>query len=119
GDRLGVMIGDVSSHGFSAALIMAMAISAAAIYAQEAEPPEEVLRQVHRGLIDELESTEMHLSLFYAVLDPAAGKLVYGNAGHPHAFRIDRAGTAHRLDALNPPLGTVPCDRYESATVEW
>src|SRR5512142_928222 len=47
GGRLGVMIGDVSSHGFAAALIMAMAISAAAIYAQEAEAPAEVLRQVH------------------------------------------------------------------------
>lgn len=119
GNRLGVMIGDVSSHGFSAALIMAMAISAAAIYAQEAEPPAHVLRQVHRALIDELESTEMHLSLFYAVLDPEAGRLVYSNAGHPHAFRVDDEGRAHRLGALNPPLGTVPLDLYDSATIEW
>jgi sigma-B regulation protein RsbU (phosphoserine phosphatase) len=119
GDRLGVMIGDVSSHGFSAALIMAMAISAAAIYAQEAETPAEVLRQVHRALIDELESTEMHLSLFYAVLEPAAGRLVYSNAGHPHAFRIDGEGKTHRLGALNPPLGTVPLDLYDAQIVEW
>jgi sigma-B regulation protein RsbU (phosphoserine phosphatase) len=119
GDRLGVMIGDVSSHGFSAALIMAMAISAAAIYAQEAETPAEVLRQVHRSLIDELESTEMHLSLFYAVLDPAAGRLVYSNAGHPHAFRIDGEGGIHRLGAINPPLGTVPLDLYGAEEVEW
>jgi sigma-B regulation protein RsbU (phosphoserine phosphatase) len=119
GGRLGVMIGDVSSHGFSAALIMAMAISAAAIYAQEAEAPAEVLRQVHRALIDELETTEMHLSLFYAVLDPSAGRLVYSNAGHPHAFRIDEEGSAHRLAATNPPIGTVPLDLYGEEVVEW
>lgn len=119
GDKIGVMIGDVSSHGFSAALIMAMAISAAAIYAQEAETPAAVLRQVHRALIDELESTEMHLSLFYAVLDPLAGRLIYSNAGHPHAFRIDAAGDTHRLGALNPPLGTIPGDNYAERIVEW
>ncbi|HEY0673695.1 MAG TPA: GAF domain-containing protein, partial [Longimicrobiales bacterium] len=42
-DRFGVMIGDVSGHGFSAALIMALTMSAAAIYAQEAAPPGQVL----------------------------------------------------------------------------
>jgi phosphoserine phosphatase RsbU/P len=39
GDRFGIMIGDVSSHGFSAALIMALTMSAVAIYAQESGPP--------------------------------------------------------------------------------
>ncbi len=119
GDRIGVMIGDVSSHGFSAALIMAMVVSAAAIYAQEAGPPAEVLKRVERALIDELESTEMHLSLFYAVLDPNAGTLRYANAGHPHAFRIDASGAACRLGATNPPLGTRPHDDYDEAGVPW
>ncbi|HEX6938000.1 MAG TPA: GAF domain-containing SpoIIE family protein phosphatase [Longimicrobiales bacterium] len=119
GDRFGVMIGDVSSHGFSAALIMAMVMSAAAIYAQEAGPPAEVLRRVHGALIDELESTEMHLSLFYGVVDPAAGTLRYANAGHPHAFRIDAAGAAHRLAATNPPLGTQPCADFDEGIAPW
>jgi hypothetical protein len=70
GDRFGIMIGDVSSHGFSAALIMALTMSAVAIYAQESGPPAEVMRHVHRALINELESTEMYLTLFYGVLDP-------------------------------------------------
>lgn len=118
-DRIGVMIGDVSSHGFSAALIMAMVMSAAAIYAQEAGPPAEVLKRLHRALVDELETTEMYLSLFYAVVDPAAGRLHYANAGHPHAFRIDGAGSVVRLGATQPPLGTVPLDAYDEAEVEW
>ena len=119
GDRYGVMIGDVSSHGFSAALIMAMVMSAAAIYAQEADPPAEVLRRLHRALIDELESTEMHLSIFYGVVDPAAGTLRYANAGHPHAFRIDEEGRAERLGATSPPLGTKPGDAFDEGVIEW
>jgi phosphoserine phosphatase RsbU/P len=119
GDRFGIMIGDVSSHGFSAALIMALTMSAVAIYAQESGPPAEVLRHVHRALIKELESTEMYLTLFYGVLDPNAGHLVYANAGHPHAFHIDVQGTARRLGATAPPLGIAAPDSYGEDIVTW
>jgi phosphoserine phosphatase RsbU/P len=119
GDRTGIMIGDVSSHGFSAALIMALTMSAVAIYAQESGPPAEVLRHVHRALIKELESTEMYLTLFYGVLDPNAGHLVYANAGHPHAFHIGADGTTRRLGATAPPLGIAPPDAYGEDIVTW
>jgi phosphoserine phosphatase RsbU/P len=118
-DRLGLMIGDVSSHGFSAALIMALTMSAVGIYAQESGPPAEVLRRVRRALIKELESTEMYLTLFYGVIDPAAGQIVYANAGHPHAFRITAAGVADRLGATDPPLGMVATERFGEATASW
>jgi phosphoserine phosphatase RsbU/P len=119
GDRFGIMIGDVSSHGFSAALIMALTMSAVAIYAQESGPPAEVLRHVHRALIKELESTEMYLTLFYGVLDPNAGHLVYANAGHPHAFHIDAEGRQRRLGATAPPLGIAQPDAYGEDIVAW
>jgi len=119
GDRFGIMIGDVSSHGFSAALIMALTMSAVAIYAQESGPPAEVLRHVHRALINELESTEMYLTLFYGVLDPNAGHLVYANAGHPHAFHVGRDGSRRRLGATAPPLGIAPLDAYGESVVAW
>jgi phosphoserine phosphatase RsbU/P len=119
GDRFGIMIGDVSSHGFSAALIMALTMSAVAIYAQESGPPAEVLRAVHRALIKELESTEMYLTLFYGVLDPNAGHLVYANAGHPHAFHIAADGTRTRLGATAPPLGIAQIDAYGESVVTW
>ena len=119
GDRIGFMIGDVSSHGFSAAMIMALTMSAVGIHAPESGSPAEVLRRVHRALIAELESTEMYMSLFYAVLDLNAGQLVYANAGHPHAFRITPAGEVHRLGATDPPLGILPRDEYGEGTTVW
>lgn len=119
GPRLGVMIGDVSSHGFGAALIMALTMSAVAIHASEGDPPAEVLRRTHRALIDELETTEMYLSLFYGVIDPARGCITYANAGHPHAFVVSAEGTARRLAATDLPFGIVDRDEYHEAEAPW
>ena|SRR5688572_21439274 len=118
-ERIGIMIGDVSSHGFSAALIMALTISAAAIYAQQAGPPADVLRSVHEALQGELETTEMYLTLFYCVLDPRAGRVAYSNAGHPHVFRIRPEGTVERLGATDPPMGMLKLTDYNEATIDW
>jgi sigma-B regulation protein RsbU (phosphoserine phosphatase) len=119
GDRLGLLIGDVSSHGFAAALIMALTLSAVGIYARATESPAEVLRYVHRALIRELETTEMYLSLFYGVLDRQGGLLSYANAGHPQAWRIDGEGKPTRLGATGPPLGTMPVEPYGERLVRW
>jgi sigma-B regulation protein RsbU (phosphoserine phosphatase) len=110
--RLGVVIADVSSHGFSASLIMALTMSALAIYAQEASQPGEVLRKLHQSLIDELESTEMYLTILFGVLDPEKGEICYANAGHPHAFIVRHGGETLRLQATSPPLGTFTFPEY-------
>jgi len=118
GDRLGVMLGDVSSHGYSAGLIMALTMSAASITAREREEPSEVLRGIHHELVRKLESTEMYMTLCYAVVDPAAGRIRYANAGHPHAFRVN-ATEVQRLEALSPPLGIAEFDAYAQREVAW
>jgi sigma-B regulation protein RsbU (phosphoserine phosphatase) len=119
GGRIGVMIGDVSSHGFPAALIMALSMSAASIYASETSSPGEVLRRMDAALQEELETTEMYVSLFYGVLDPAAGTLTYSNAGHPHAFLIRSDGEAERLLATDPPVGFAGPDAYGESRRPW
>ena len=103
--RTGVMIGDVSSHGYRAALIMALAMSATAIHAQGTPDPAHTLDQLLYSLGDELSSTEMFITAFYGVIDRAAGTLRFANAGHPHAFLVRADGTHERLGALDPPLG--------------
>jgi sigma-B regulation protein RsbU (phosphoserine phosphatase) len=104
-DKTGVMIADVSGHGYRAALIMALTMSASAIHAQTTVDPGETLNALTFSLRDELESTEMFISMFYGVVDRAAGVLRYANAGHPHAFIIHKKGKVERLPALEPPMG--------------
>ena len=118
-ERIGVMLGDVSLHGFPSALIMTLTLSVAGIYARESTSPARVLRSLDDALAGELETTEMFLTLFYGVLDPKAGTLVYSNAGHPHAFAIRDDGTAERLTATDPPVGFAGPDSYHEAMVGW
>ena len=116
--RTGVMIADVSSHGYRAALIMALAMSATAIHAQTSNDPGEVLNALLASLTEELESTEMFISAFYGVLDREKGTLRYANTGHPHAYIVSEAGTMRRLAALDPPLGMVD-EPPAARTVRW
>ncbi|MDA0312686.1 MAG: SpoIIE family protein phosphatase, partial [Gemmatimonadetes bacterium] len=117
--RIGVMLGDVSLHGFPSALIMMLAMSAAGIYAREFASPAQVLRSLDDALAEELETTEMFLTIFYGVLDPANRTLVYSNAGHPHAFAMRDSGEAQRLTATDPPVGFAGPDAFQEVTVDW
>lgn len=117
-DRTGVLIGDVSGHGYQSALIMALALSAAGIHVQAAFDPSIALEAVHRSLRDELESTEMSISMCYAVIDTRAGELRFANAGHPHAFAVTADGQCTRLAAVAPPLGWCE-DTIEECVMTW
>jgi sigma-B regulation protein RsbU (phosphoserine phosphatase) len=117
--RVGVMLGDVSSHGFSAALIMALVLAAGGIHAGASTTPDEALTALLESLATELTKTEMHFSVFYGVLDPIAGRLSYANAGHPHAFRVPRIGPPQRLEATAPPLGLAAAGTIQRRQVPW
>ncbi|HZE75835.1 MAG TPA: GAF domain-containing SpoIIE family protein phosphatase [Gemmatimonadales bacterium] len=117
--RIGVMLGDVSSHGFSAALIMALVMSAAGIHAAAAVTPDETLSALLESLGTELSTTEMYFTVFYGVLDPAGARLSYANAGHPYAFRIPPVGDPERLPATGPPIGLATQGSIERSQVAW
>jgi len=118
--RLGVLIGDVSSHGIGAALLMANAISAATVVAQSAPTPQEALHRLLGVMGDELTRTEMFISLFYGVVDSEQGTLTYANAGHPYAFLLPVDGGApRRLRATAPPFGLAPGGVIGGAKCPW
>ncbi|WP_337170467.1 SpoIIE family protein phosphatase [Gemmatimonas aurantiaca] len=104
-DRTGVLIGDVSGHGYQSALVMALALSAAAIHVQAAFDPSIAIEAVQRSLREELMSTEMSISICYAVIDSRAHEVRFANAGHPHAFKLSADGQTVRLGAVAPPIG--------------
>ena len=117
--RVGVMLGDVSSHGFSAALVMALVMSAAGVHTGAGATPDEVLTSMLESLGSELASTEMFLSVFYGVLDPRGRRLIYASAGHPHAFRIPTVGDPERLPTTAPPLGLAIDTHITQNQVPW
>src|SRR6267143_149184 len=48
-DRIGVMIGDVTSHGFGAALIMALAMAASGIHGEAGDSPSAALERLEQS----------------------------------------------------------------------
>ena len=56
---------------------------------------------------------------FYGVLDPAAARLVYANAGHPPPYLV-RAGHGHvqGLDRTGMALGVLETETWKEATIE-
>jgi sigma-B regulation protein RsbU (phosphoserine phosphatase) len=117
--RVAVMLGDVSSHGFGAALVMALVLSAAGIHVETIGSPEATLDALLNSVGDELKSAEMYFTVFYGVLDRQAGTLRYASAGHPHAFRIPRDGEPERLLATSPPVGLAVQGVSEARQVPW
>lgn len=119
GERTGFMIGDVSGHGYQAALIMALAMSASAIHAQRTADPARVVHAMLDSLRGELRDTDMYLTLCYAVIDPKKEQIRYANLGHPHAFVIRSSGTVERLLAHEPPLGLDMVAKVDATTLPW
>ena len=116
---VGVMVGDVSSHGLSAAMLMAHVIAAAGIVAQETKEPERALQRLFEVIGGELTRAEMHVAIFYGVIDRPRGVLRYANAGHPQAFVMRGNGTTERLGATAPPLGLGDGRAIKGVRIDW
>jgi len=102
---VGVMVGDVSSHGISAAIVMAAVMSAAGIHAAGGDTPDRALAALGDSLSGKLASSDTYLTVIYGILDPINRRLTWANAGHPHAFRFPAEGDPVRLESTAPPLG--------------
>ena len=115
---VGVMVGDVSSHGIPAAIVMAAVMSAAGIHATAGDSPDQTLTALGASLAAKFASSDTYLTVFYGILDPINRRLRWASAGHPHAFRLPAEGPPERLEATAAPLG-LGTDAIECRTIPW
>lgn len=109
--RLGIVIGDATDKGVSAALMMATTCTMLRTATQGNISPAEVLRHVNDLLAGTL-PMGMFVTCFYAMLDPASGRLQYANAGHDLPY-LRHAGEVAELFAAGMPLGLMPGSSYD------
>jgi serine phosphatase RsbU (regulator of sigma subunit)/anti-sigma regulatory factor (Ser/Thr protein kinase) len=109
--RLGLVIGDATDKGVSAALLMATACTMLRTAARESASPGEILARVNNLLAATI-PTGMFVTCFYAMLDPANGRLCYANAGHDLPYLRHKEGVSE-LYATGMPLGLLPGSSYE------
>jgi serine phosphatase RsbU (regulator of sigma subunit)/predicted ester cyclase len=115
--RLGLVVGDATGKGVSAALMMASARSMLRAVAQGTEHlPGGVLGRVNDALATDI-PPNMFITCFYAILEPESGRLRYANAGHDLPY-VWQSGEAEELRARGMPLGLMPGMSYEQKEIE-
>ena len=107
GNRVGLVIGDVTGHSIGSASIMGQVRSMLRAYAIDYPSPGEVLARTNTALTRLL--PEALATAVYAVLDHATGELAYANAGHLPPLVATCAGQVDYLDqAAGRMLGASP-----------
>lgn len=108
GGALGVVIGDVSGHGFGPALLMAELRAYLRAFVLTRADVGEIVGLLNCALA--ADAPEGHFAtLLLARLDPATGAIVYASAGHMPAYIFGAAGELKAvLKATGIPLAVLP-----------
>lgn len=89
GQKLGVVIGDVSGHGISSALLMATVRSALRQRAFHPGSTASMISDVNRQLVQDIEHSGEFVTLFFLVIDVASKEITWVRAGHDPAIVYD------------------------------
>jgi serine phosphatase RsbU (regulator of sigma subunit) len=115
-EKLGVVIGDVSGKGVSAAFYMAEVKGIFQSLSRVAASPRDLLLRANQALVDSLER-KAFISLLYAIFDVPLSRVVLARAGHCPMIHI----SADRAEMVRPTglgLGLTHESIFEEATEE-
>lgn len=121
GGRLGIVIADVADKGMGAALYMALSRTLIRSFAADyLTQPDQVMRAASARMLSDA-GAGMFVTVFYGILDPATGRLVYCNAGHHPPFLIGNGEMANGPLPLSPTgmaLGVVDDAHWQRDRVQ-
>ena len=103
--KLAILIADVADKGLGAALYMALSNTLIRIFAdQYPKDPAMVMRSANQQILRNARAN-LFVTVFFGLLDPSTGVLLYANAGHnpPYLFTLDNG--IRILNNTGMPLG--------------
>ncbi len=116
---LGIVVGDVSDKGVSAAMIMASTISTVRFAAEIDNSPRAILESANRRLFRDT-YRQMFSAVCFAVLDERTLEMRFTNAGLPKPLLV-RDGEAFLIEwsenGSHFPLGMVPDTEYHEESL--
>jgi hypothetical protein len=112
GQRLAVVVGDVTGHGVASGLVLSGVRSGLNLLEDELGAPRLVLDRVNR-MLKKISTPRMLMTLSMAVLDRRAREVVVATAAHPPALRLAAAdGTITEIGRGSLPLGAMASTGY-------
>lgn len=118
--RIGIVIADVVDKGMGAALLMALTRTLIRTYAPEfPNHPEHLLSVTNQRILTDIDAG-LFVTLFYGVLDPSTGTLIFSNAGHPppYLFTPSENPTTIALPGSGMPLGVSDETEWHPGSIE-
>jgi sigma-B regulation protein RsbU (phosphoserine phosphatase) len=110
---MGIVVGDVSGHDVSAALIMASASAHLRSFAEDHDDVEEIVFHTNAILFRETDGARF-VTLFFLRLDPYKRQIRYVSAGHPSAYVLNQSGDVKQVLPSNGlPLSILPDTQYQ------
>ena len=122
GGKVSVIIGDVSGHGISAALLTAMLGVMTKSHAARCPDPALFLYRMNNELFDMFLGSELPLSVcaFYALIDTEEKLIRYSNAGQPPPIFVrGETGAASELSCAGTSLGLFRDSAYETKSLSF
>ncbi|MBI5846991.1 MAG: SpoIIE family protein phosphatase [Nitrospirae bacterium] len=111
GNTIHFLIGDVSGHSTSSALIMAVSKGILQSLGHTQSDPQEIVRTANRMICNIVSDSGMFLTLLYGVFDRSRDELRVVSAGHNPVF-IVRGEEVTRIDSTGSVLGWDPDDSW-------
>jgi serine phosphatase RsbU (regulator of sigma subunit)/pSer/pThr/pTyr-binding forkhead associated (FHA) protein len=105
--RVAVVLGDVAGKGMSAALLMSNLQARVQILAEYPSDLGVLMSRLDQSIAANCPSNRF-ITLFFGVIEPEAGRLLYCNAGHNPPLIVHGSGEVERLKAEGTVLGILP-----------
>jgi sigma-B regulation protein RsbU (phosphoserine phosphatase) len=113
-----VVIGDVTGHGFGAALLMAGTRAYVRSFAKSFPDLSSLLNHVNRSLAEDVWGREQYVTLLVVRLDSRKRTMEYSSAGHEPCYLLSSSGEILRtMESMGPPLGLFPDREYSPSEI--
>ena len=113
-----VIIGDLSGHGISAALLTAMLNNMIKNIVTRYVNPDKVLYKLNQEFISIVNTNEIYACVFIAIIDMLEKKIFYSNAGQPSPIFISN-GKVKELLSKGTPIGLMNNSEYEYKSIDY
>lgn len=117
--EIGIAFGDVSGHGLTSGIVMAMAKSALLVQV-DYDPSPRAVMNVLNDIVMKTAPKRILMTFFFGLLDPRTQTLRFSSAGHhdPYVFRA-ATGKLEPLSSWGFPLGVKRREPFREHSVEF